>query len=184
MAQTLDPSTAWGNLIDSTVFSHDDSFHLLEDFNFDVDLDYLSLPQLEDSSEEAQLIGSDSSDTFSRVQESSIVAQSCANLEHMAALGHHEDTSQDTATRQPTTAEQLCESATMTDPNSDKSPHPKKRKWLESVFVFSADKDVKVAVKKRKPFSPHRRKEVAFNRQLGACLQCKIGKGPVSRIIT
>src|SRR5277367_6812667 len=128
MAQTLDSSTAWENLIDWTVFSHDDSVHLLEDFNFDVDPDYPSLPQLEDSSGEAPLIGSDSSDTFSRVQESSMSSQSCTNLEHIVALGHHEDTSRDNATRQPTNAEQLCESASMTNPNSDKSLHPKKRK--------------------------------------------------------
>jgi hypothetical protein len=59
---------------------------------------------------------------------------------------------------------------------------PVKRKWDQSIVVFSASNPEKIIQKKRKAYTPSRRMEVALNRMVGACLQCRIRKGPVSRV--
>ncbi|KAG4443427.1 hypothetical protein IFR05_001106 [Cadophora sp. M221] len=51
-----------------------------------------------------------------------------------------------------------------------------KRKIAESVVVFSTTSDVEVKPRKRKAFSKSRKEEVALNRLIGACIQCKIKK--------
>jgi hypothetical protein len=55
-----------------------------------------------------------------------------------------------------------------------------KRKWQESVSVFSMNGGKKVVPQRRNAYTPSRRTEVALNRLLGACVQCKIHRGPVS----
>jgi hypothetical protein len=55
-----------------------------------------------------------------------------------------------------------------------------KRKWQESVTVFSLNGGKKVVPSRRNNFNPSRRIEVALNRQLGSCVQCKVHRGPVS----
>jgi hypothetical protein len=55
-----------------------------------------------------------------------------------------------------------------------------KRKIEESMIVFAANADVKVSPKKRKAFSKIRKQEVAMNRLIGACIQCRLRKGRVS----
>jgi hypothetical protein len=57
-----------------------------------------------------------------------------------------------------------------------------KRKLEQSIIVFSASNPEKVLQKKRKAYAPSRRMEVALNRLVGACLQCRIRKGPVSQL--
>jgi len=56
----------------------------------------------------------------------------------------------------------------------------KKRKWKESVVVFSSDPNVEISTRKRTAFDERRRKEVAMNRRVGACVQCKLRRGSVS----
>jgi hypothetical protein len=56
----------------------------------------------------------------------------------------------------------------------------KKRKWKESVLVFPSDPGVKISTRKRSAFDDNRRKEIAMNRRVGACIQCKLRRGPVS----
>jgi hypothetical protein len=51
--------------------------------------------------------------------------------------------------------------------------------WKDSLIVFSARSGVNVSQKQRKTFTPKRRKEVAMNRKIGACVQCKLKKAPV-----
>jgi hypothetical protein len=68
---------------------------------------------------------------------------------------------------------------------SPSSPHHEetlslKRKIEESMIVFAANPNVKVSPKKRKAFSKIRKQEVAMNRLVGACIQCKVRKGSVS----
>jgi hypothetical protein len=58
-----------------------------------------------------------------------------------------------------------------------------KRKWQDSVIVFSSKDDKKIAQKRRRAYSPSRRRTVALNRIIGACTQCKLRKGPVSLFI-
>jgi hypothetical protein len=55
-----------------------------------------------------------------------------------------------------------------------------KRKIEDSIIVFSANSDAKIIPKRRKTFSKPRKREVAMNRLIGACIQCKLRKGPVS----
>jgi hypothetical protein len=56
----------------------------------------------------------------------------------------------------------------------------KKRKWKESVVVFSSNPNVEIPTRKRSAFDEHRRKEVAIHRRVGACVQCKLCRGSVS----
>jgi hypothetical protein len=56
----------------------------------------------------------------------------------------------------------------------------KKRRWNESIVVFASKPNVKVVPKRRKAFMAARKQEVARNRSIGACIQCKIRRGPVS----
>jgi hypothetical protein len=67
----------------------------------------------------------------------------------------------------------------------DKVKHtdaPKKRKWEDSMLIFGANPETKIVQRKRKAFSTNRRKEVHRNRTLGACIQCKLRRGPVSPV--
>jgi hypothetical protein len=61
------------------------------------------------------------------------------------------------------------------------APAANKRKWESSIVVFSSNPDTKSKVKyrRRKGFDEARRKEVAMNRIIGACVQCKLRKGSV-----
>ena len=52
--------------------------------------------------------------------------------------------------------------------------------WRDSLIVFSATTGAKVFTKQRRSFEPRRRQEVAMNRIVGACIQCKLRKGSVS----
>jgi hypothetical protein len=56
----------------------------------------------------------------------------------------------------------------------------KKRKWKESVVVFSSDPNIKISTRKRSAFNDNRRREVAMNRRVGACVQCRLRRGSVS----
>jgi hypothetical protein len=56
----------------------------------------------------------------------------------------------------------------------------KKRKWKESMVVFSSNPNVKISTRKRSAFDDNRRREVAMNRRVGACVQCKLRRGSVS----
>jgi hypothetical protein len=79
-------------------------------------------------------------------------------------------------------------SKTHTHTNNHRSPSSSpieevsssKRKMEESMIVFAAHPNVKVAPKRRKAFSKTRKQEVAMNRLIGACIQCKLRKGRVS----
>ena len=55
-----------------------------------------------------------------------------------------------------------------------------KRKIADSVFVFSLASNNEVKSRKRRAFSSSRKGEVALNRLIGACIQCKIKKNAVS----
>jgi hypothetical protein len=66
--------------------------------------------------------------------------------------------------------------------NTDDSKELRKRKWDDSILVFGAKPETKVVQRKRKAFSSSRKKEVARNRLIGACIQCKLRRGPVSLI--
>jgi hypothetical protein len=54
--------------------------------------------------------------------------------------------------------------------------------WRDSLIVFSATTGAKVFTKQRRSFEPRRRQEVAMNRIVGACIQCKLRKGSVSEL--
>ncbi|KAH7304893.1 hypothetical protein BKA65DRAFT_205484 [Rhexocercosporidium sp. MPI-PUGE-AT-0058] len=55
-----------------------------------------------------------------------------------------------------------------------------KRKISESMVIFSATSNAEVKPRKRKAFSKSRKEEVALNRRIGACIQCKIKKNACS----
>jgi hypothetical protein len=56
------------------------------------------------------------------------------------------------------------------------------KEWEILVNVFPAKPDVKVHQQKRNRYTRSRRKEVAKNRAVGACIHCKLRKGSVSGI--
>ena len=57
-----------------------------------------------------------------------------------------------------------------------------KRKIEDAIIVFSVNADTKVVPKRRKAYSKSRKREVARNRMVGACIPCKVRKGPVSQL--
>jgi len=56
-----------------------------------------------------------------------------------------------------------------------------KHKWQDNVTVFSARGKRIATQRRRRPYSPSRKEIVALNRLIGACVQCKLRKGPVSK---
>lgn len=56
----------------------------------------------------------------------------------------------------------------------------RKRPWDDSLVVFTTDGGNHVPQRQRKAYSETRKKEVARNRLIGACAQCKLRRGPVS----
>jgi hypothetical protein len=62
--------------------------------------------------------------------------------------------------------------------------HTSKRKWEESLIIFSSDPNGATKVRKRNAFNDARRREVALNRRVGACVQCKLRRGCVSYSLT
>lgn len=64
--------------------------------------------------------------------------------------------------------------------NNEIASVPVKRKWDESIIVFSVNSDNRVKAKKRKCYDNVRREEVALTRIVHACIQCKLSKGRVS----
>ena len=63
--------------------------------------------------------------------------------------------------------------------HGDEHANTKKAKWESSVVVFGVLPGSKVALRKRKRFGTSRRQEVAINRLVGACIQCKVSKASV-----
>jgi hypothetical protein len=61
----------------------------------------------------------------------------------------------------------------------DESPAIKRRKWQNHVVIFSTDQNKNVVPRQRKAFAPTRKKEVALNRLIGACVRCKLRKAAV-----
>jgi hypothetical protein len=66
--------------------------------------------------------------------------------------------------------------------HGDQKPPLKRKIWDESIIIFSSKPGEKAVSRRRKQYAPSRRKEVAINRLVGACIQCKIRKGSVSII--
>lgn len=67
------------------------------------------------------------------------------------------------------------------DTEHNREPASNKRKWEDSVVIFSAKPGYdEVKERRRKLFETARRKEVALSRLIGACIQCKLRKGSVS----
>lgn len=56
----------------------------------------------------------------------------------------------------------------------------RKRPWDNSLVVFPVSGGNPVSQRQRKAYSETRKKEVARNRLIGACAQCKLRRGPVS----
>lgn len=83
--------------------------------------------------------------------------------------------SNSTTTSSDTTAVSACDSKNHVHATAES----KKRKWESSVVVFSTNPDTKVKCRRRREFDEARRKEIALNRVIGACIQCKLRKGSV-----
>jgi hypothetical protein len=171
---------------DWSVFLTDDGLGLLEDFNFDIGFEQLPATVPQDSSEPtcdatfegAELFDSSILDPLNvlvKPSHNSFQPDDCANDQDSETISQSPDLS---------SAPAILHDAVMSMTKSDSSPqNPRKRAWLDSMVVFSAIQNTEVAEKKRKSFSPLRRKEVAMNRHLGVCLQCRIRKEGVSNAI-
>jgi len=87
------------------------------------------------------------------------------------------------STHSPTNQESQCQELKLKDRSqSSEAPVAIKRKWEDSVLIFGASPEKKVVQRKRKAFSSDRRRDVHRNRILGACIQCKLRRGPVSLV--
>jgi len=77
-------------------------------------------------------------------------------------------------------AKRYLKSKTAVLDEDDESPAIKRRKWQNHVVIFSTDQNKNVVPRRRKAFAPTRKKEVALNRLIGACVRCKLRKAAVS----
>jgi hypothetical protein len=89
---------------------------------------------------------------------------------------HETDTSSLCPSEEKAEAHDNPEKTTQHDSRSDS-----KRQWKDNVTVFSSKDDWKVVQKRRREYSPSRRRTVAINRIIGSCIQCKLRKEAVSR---
>lgn len=87
-----------------------------------------------------------------------------------------------------TTFEEPVPVVTNGNRSNDKEEEPASSKqgtyglpWRDSIVIFSSKPGVQTPTKSRKRFESRRKKEVALNRLVGACVQCKLRKEPVRR---
>ena len=186
----MDLSDAFDNFGDDwSAFLPDDGLALLEDFNFDIGFEQLPATVPEDSSEPtfgATFEGTELLDV-SLLNPVNGIVEAPHDSTQFGDCGIDQDPEASTQSPDlpssfaPSTIHDAGMSTTKNDGCSPKTP--RKRAWLDSMVVFSTNQDMKVVEKKRKSFSPLRRKEVAMNRHLGVCLQCRIRKEGVSNAI-
>jgi hypothetical protein len=176
----------------SASFHTDDSFDLLGDFNFDLDFTDFHFPELELDFDSLQPLHSQleptlfhtsftdsNADATSRVQDWSI--HSSSEPEDPLLVSSDENESSLLGTGGSPSTYQSNEKAHSENSLEQSDDNFKaKRKWEDSVTVFSSNDNWKVVQKRRKAYSPTRRKAVALNRLIGVCIQCKLRKGSVS----
>jgi hypothetical protein len=178
--------------LDSTdgcsTFFPDEMFDLFgdSDWALDAQLPELSFPELEfaglsDHFEDTPWDLLESSDS------NGIPPWHLGLLSTGAPLEAENSTSTSSQTSSKTVVEENsdCDNADITKPlqpqmqDQDDKDESQKRKWRDSIVVFPANPDVNLVQKRRRAFGPARREEVALNRMIGACTQCKTRKGRV-----
>lgn len=195
----MENANFWDDPNDYSLFMPDEGLDLFGDPNFGFDLDLLgdggldfalddiSLPILDYSStiQNGALMsspaldlpnGSDISDPVALTHRDNVLPISGSSDVKPQSSLRTQDTPKDSIPQSTSsiTARDESPSSTISDRES------LKRKIAESVVVFSTTSDLEIKPRKRKAFSKSRKEEVALNRLIGACIQCKIKKNAVS----
>ncbi|KAL5314161.1 hypothetical protein ACEPPN_018585 [Leptodophora sp. 'Broadleaf-Isolate-01'] len=191
----MENANFWDDPNDYSLFMPDEGLDLFGDPNFGFDLDLLgdggldfalddiSLPILDYSStiQNGALMsspaldlpnGSDISDPVALTHRDNVLPISGSSDVKPQSSLRTQDTPKDSIPQSTSsiTARDESPSSTISDRES------LKRKIAESVVVFSTTSDLEIKPRKRKAFSKSRKEEVALNRLIGACIQCKIKK--------
>jgi hypothetical protein len=166
----------------------DDVFALFSDF--DIELGQVQLPSSEVqnlsnmSSQDLMEPVSTSMPTSSEFLNSSVVLVDSApsfSEADISLIIQPRDTNQGPAFHGLAPLNDYSSSRPQIRRNHEDHPDPStKRKLEESIVVFPVDPSAKVVPKRRKGFSSSRKAEVALNRLVGSCVQCRVRKGPVS----
>ncbi|PVH78343.1 hypothetical protein DL98DRAFT_656220 [Cadophora sp. DSE1049] len=180
----MDDHSFWNQPVDFPLFFPDEGFNLFGDPSFDfdfsaspfLDFDYSSTNQHDVASNDRleTLSNTHSGITTPMTSHDNLEVSPVLTCEHAPASksGHSKShaTPQGIGTRSSDQSSKAPNSAKMS------SSETLKRKIDQSVIVFSSTSNKEVTPRKRKTFSASRRKEVALNRMVGVCIQCKLRK--------
>lgn len=182
----------------STSFHSEDSFDLLGDYNFDFDFADLSFPELDlhfDSLQtpfperhatpfQAYFSDHEASGPPS-IQEWPVSASNTSAEPDYQLLSQYDDDRRNLLETDGYPPMCLSEKSIQVQESTERNEckNDSKRKWEDSVTVFSSKDDWKIVQKRRRAYSPSRRRTVALHRIIKACTQCKLRKGPVSIFI-
>lgn len=184
----------WHSLDDFPLFSPDDSFNLLGDYSLDLDFNNLLASPVLPVDNDVDLGGWESNEVFSAVQQSlslplsSILEQQndlIINSDTKIIASENTPISVPSAAQAPSPEHQLStgDSAAFGTGKDEKVQQPKatttKRKFFNA-FSVSNGKEVRLHTRKR--FSAERKKVVALNRMIGACLHCRLRKVGVGQV--
>ncbi len=161
----MDSPTAWDSLVDWSAALSDDRLNTVDDYSLGIGFDCPLFQEFCYSAEVTSDNAQAESDPLCPNPSSSVDDASILLSAPVASIN-----SQLSAESAVNPYDNLGNTASTT---------AKKRRWMDSIVVFGANEETKVTVRKRKNFSPTRKKEVAMNRRVGACLQCRIRKGRV-----
>lgn len=184
----MDPSEPLTRLEDYWSCFPDDSYHLFGDCNFDLELPEFTFPGGENQSTSVvelcdPLENSGSQDVLSWDSQSAHADRGSLTtvsegVEHSPQP--YTPTFRDSSAVLSNETNNIPNEAEASPEKGDLAARPIKWRWDDSLIVFPANKDVSIGQRRRRAFAPSRRREVALNRLVGVCIQCKLRKGSVS----
>jgi hypothetical protein len=183
----LDPFEAVPNY--ATFLPDNGDYNLFGDYAFDLDLVDFQLPddnfEIDAFNFPFQGPGTVSPDTSDPLENSyellntrSVDTTSPSILRHVASM--YSQTGRPSQSSLLSLAGRLELPSNPVSVVADRTIKSSKHKWQDNVTVFSAKGKQAVTRRRRRSYSPSRKEMVALNRLIGACIQCKLRKGPVS----
>lgn len=185
--ENLDPFEAVSNYV--TFSSDNDDYDLFGDYAFDLDVVDFQLPNdnfeidaFNFLFEDPGALSRDASDPLENSHEllNTLPVDSISPSIPRHAANEYSQTGRASQNNPPFLAGSREIPSSPVSIVTDRTIKSAKHKWQDNVTVFSAKGKRTVAQRRRRPYSPSRKEMVALNRLIGACIQCKLRKGPVS----
>jgi hypothetical protein len=184
----MENSDLWGTMDDHSIFLEDDHLNLFGDDMLSLDFDQFPAsvvgdwfnPPVDSAIErDFTAVPTASQDEWTNYSTDADILYGSGDLSELC-IQHPDYMRVDACTNGFTARHMESVQSSQEDQERDNTSLSMKRKIEDSIIVFSANSDAKIIPKRRKTFSKSRKREVAMNRLIGACVQCKLRKGPVS----